>query len=138
MSEQTMIDAVAAQRALVREIHAVTCDQLSSLDAEDYARLQVLLDTRQALLTRLSRLHFPPDDRERYSASSQDRILTLRGEVERLLKEILVMDQIAREKMESHRDELQTAIREVRRGRQGLAGYRQALEPAPQIVDHAQ
>src|SRR3990172_3320562 len=129
MSEQTLLDAVEAQRGLAREIHAVRCDQLGSLDAEDYARLQLLLDARQALLSRLSPLQFPPDDWERYAASRQDHILTLRAEVERLLKEILVMDQIARQKIESHRDELQAAIREVRRGRQGLAGYRQALEP---------
>ena len=34
--------------------------------------------------------------------------------------------------------QLRRAIQEIRRGRQGLAGYRQALESAPQIVDHAQ
>ena len=138
MNTQTFWETLEAQRAIVREISAATRDQLSALDAEDYEQLRLLLDTRQVLLNRLDPLQYPPNDWECSTPSDQHRLTELRGEIERLLKEILAMDQIAREKMESSRDELHAAIREVRLGRQGLAGYRQALGPAPQIVDHAQ
>ena len=138
MLKQGIFEALEMQRAIVHEIFAVTRDQVRALDSEDYERLHALLETRQDALNRLGSLKFSPADSVCATVADQQRLTELRGEIEQLLREILVMDQAARARIECHQDELRRAIQEIRRGRQGLAGYRQALESAPQIVDHAQ
>lgn len=135
---RVFLERIEQQRALCHELYAVTREQLASLDSADYERLQILLDKRQALLERLTPLDPDlPGDWESYSAVERDSISQARQEVAQLLRDILAMDQSARGRMESHRAELQLAIREVRQGRQGLAGYRQTLEISPRLFDQS-
>jgi len=131
------MSGIEEQRILCHELYAVTRDQLESLEHADYERLQMLLDKRQALLDRLVPLEALPAKAGKDRVVDHDHFAPAREEIARLLREILVMDHEARDRMEAQRSELQSAIREVRHGREGLAGYRHALESSPQLIDQA-
>ena len=137
-TEPMWLEIIEQQRAICHELYAVTRDQLASLEAADYDRLQLFLNKRQALLERLIPLDtLPAEDLEAFGEVERRQIERTRQEISRILSEILAMDQSTRCKMESHRAELQLAIREVRQGRQALAGYRHILDISPRLFDQA-